>query len=93
MICAQSLSHVQLFVAPWTVARQAPQPMKFSKQEYWSRVPFPTPRDLPHPGINLTSPALAGRCFTAKPPGKPIEYLHQHRWEETERHTHTHIHV
>ena len=45
------LSHVQLFATPWTVAYQAPLSMEFSKQEYWSRLPFPTPGDLPNPEI------------------------------------------
>ena len=45
--------------------------MGFSKQEYWSRLPFPSPGDLPHPGIEPASPALAGRFFTAEPPGNP----------------------
>ena len=61
------LSHVQLFAAPWTVAYQASLSVEFSKQEYWSGVPFPTPGDLPDPGIKPTSfasPALAGRFFT-----------------------------
>ena len=53
--CAQSLSHVHLFVTPWTAACQAPLSMVFSQQEFWSRVPFPTPEDLPNPGIELTS--------------------------------------
>ena len=57
-------------VAPWTVACQVPLSMGFSKQEYWSELPFPSPGDLPDPGIKLTSPALAGRFFTAEPPGK-----------------------
>ena len=55
---------------PWTVAGQAPLSMGFPSQEYWSDLPFPPPRDLPNPGIKLTSPALAGRFFTAEPPGK-----------------------
>ena len=67
------LSHVQLLVALWTVARQAPRPVGFSKQEYWSGLPFPPPGDLPNPGIKAASPALAGRFFTAEPPGKPVE--------------------
>ena len=50
---AQSLSHVQLFATPWTVALQAPLPMGFSGQEYWSGLPFPSPGDLPDPGIEL----------------------------------------
>ena len=60
-------SHVQLFVAPWTVAHQASLPMEFFRQEYWGAVPFPFPGDLPNPGIepaSLMSPALAGRFFT-----------------------------
>ena len=67
------LSYVQLFAAPWTVAHQVPLPREFSRQEYWSGVPFPTPGDLPNLGIELTSlasPALAGRFFTTAPPGK-----------------------
>ena len=62
-------SHVQLFVTPWTVACQAPLSVGFPRQEYWSGLPFPSPGDLPDPGIepvSLTSPAwaLAGRFFT-----------------------------
>ena len=60
---------------PWTVARQAPLSMEFSRQEYWSGVPFPTPGDLPNPGIksvSLASPALAGGFFTTAPPGMPL---------------------
>ena len=54
----KSLNHVQLFVTPWTVACQAPLSMGFSRQEYWSELPFPSPGDLPGPGIELGSPAL-----------------------------------
>ena len=53
----KSLSCVQLFAIPWTVAYQA-SPMGFSRQEYWSGLPFPSPEDLPHPGIELGSPAM-----------------------------------
>ena len=63
----QLLSHVQLFDIPWTVACQAPLPMEFSRQVYWSGVSFPTPADLPDPGIELTSLkslALAAGFFT-----------------------------
>ena len=55
---AQSLSHVRFFAVPWTVAHQAPLIMEFSRQKYWSGLPFPTPRDLSNPGIDPTSPAL-----------------------------------
>ena len=54
------------FETPWTVARQAPLSMEFSRQEYWSELSFPSPGDLPDPGIELAflmSPALAGRFF------------------------------
>ena len=54
----KSLSHVRLFATPWTVAYQAPQSVGFSRQEYWSGLPFPSPEDLPHPGIEPGSPAL-----------------------------------
>ena len=57
---------------PWTVAHQAPPTMGFSRQEYWSGLPFPSPGDLPDPGIEPASPALAGRFFTTEPPAKPI---------------------
>ena len=50
---------------------QAPLSMGFPRQEYWSGQPFPSPGDLPDPGIELVSPALAGRFFTTEPPGKP----------------------
>ena len=58
---------VQLFVTPWTVALQGPLSMRFSRQEYWNRLPCSNPEDLPHPGIepeSLTFPALAGGFFT-----------------------------
>ena len=54
----KSLSHVRLFVTPWTVAHQTPPSMEFSRQEYWSGLPFPSPGDLPEPGIEPRSPAL-----------------------------------
>ena len=54
----KSLSHVQLFVTPWTVAYQASPSMGFSRQEYWSGLPFPSPGDLPDPGIEPRFPAL-----------------------------------
>ena len=60
----KSLSRVRLFATPRTVAYQSPQSMEFSSQEYWSGLPFPSPGDLPHPGIKPRSPWVAGRCFT-----------------------------
>ena len=63
---------VQLFAVPWTIAHQALLSMEFSRQEYWSGLPFPPAGDLPDPGIELASPALAGGFFPTEPPGKPL---------------------
>ena len=66
--CACTLSHVQLFATPWTVACQVSWSMELSRQEFWNRLPFPSPRDLPDPEIELASlmsPSLAGRFFTS----------------------------
>ena len=65
----ESLSHVQLFVTPWTVAYQALPSMGFSRQEYWSGLPFPSPGDLPNPGIEPGSPTLQADTLTSEPPG------------------------
>ena len=65
------LSHVQLFATPQTVAHQAPISMEFSRQEYWSGLPFPSPGDLSNPGIESASLALAAEFFATRPPGKP----------------------
>ena len=65
-VCVYALSCDQLFLTQWTKALQAPLSMAFSRQEYWSRLPFPSPRDLPNPGIKPTSlvpPVLAGEFF------------------------------
>ena len=61
-----SLSCVQLFATPWTVAYQGSLSMGFSRQEYWSGLPFPPPGDLSHPEIEPVSPPLAGRFFTTR---------------------------
>ena len=60
---------------PWTMACQAPLSMGFPRQHYWSGLPFPSPGDLPYPGIKPSSPAVAGRFFTTEPPGKPTRKL------------------
>ena len=65
------LSHVRLFATPWTIAHQAPLSMGFSKQEYWSGLPCPPPRDLPNPGIEPRSSALQAGSLPSDPPGKP----------------------
>ena len=69
------LSRVQLFATPWTVAHQAPLSMEFSRQEYWSGLPFPSLGDLPDPGVEPTSlapPALAADSFPLHHLGSPI---------------------
>ena len=78
-LCAVTLSFMlfspklmsESLAIPWTIAFQAPLSMGFPRQEYWSGLPFPSPGDLPRPGIEPTSPALAARFFTTEPPGKP----------------------
>ena len=67
----KSLSRVRLFVTPWTEAHQAPPSMKFSRQEYWSGLPFPSPGNLPNLGIEPGSPALGADALLSEPPGKP----------------------
>ena len=67
----KSLSRVWLFVSPWTVAYQAPPSMGFSRQECWSGLPFPSPGDLPDPGIEPGSLALQADALPSEPPGKP----------------------
>ena len=72
-VCVWVLTHIQLFASPWTVAHQTPLSMGFSRQEYWSRLPFSASGDVPDPGVKptfLVSPALAGELFTTEPPGK-----------------------
>ena len=81
MCVCQLLSRVQLFATPWTAARQAPLSIGFSRQEYWSGVPFPSPGDLPNPGIEPRSPALQADSLPSGPPEKlwihrPTETIH-----------------
>ena len=64
------LSHVLLFVTPWTVAHQVPLSMGFSRREYWNGLPFPSPGDLPDPGIEPGSPVL--QAFRSEPPGEDL---------------------
>ena len=75
-ICVRAYLSAQLcltlFKPMGCIAHQAPLSMEFSRQEYWNGLLFPTPGDLPDPGIAPASPALAGKSFTTEPPGKPI---------------------
>ena len=70
-------------MTPWTVARQAPLSMEFSRQKYWSGLPFPSPGDLPNPQTEsalLISLALAGKFFTTVPPRKPSQKHNQSKY-------------
>ena len=67
------LIHLRLFATPWTVAYQAPQSMGFSRQEYWSGLPFPSQGELPDPGIESWSPALQADALPFEPPRKPYK--------------------
>ena len=71
----KSLRRVRLFVTPWTITYQAYPSMAFSRQEYWSGLPFPSPEYLPKPGINPRSPALQADSSPSEPPGKSIYYI------------------
>ena len=64
----KSLSSVRLFVTPWTIAHQAPLSMEFFRQEYWSGLPFPSPGDLPYPGIESGSPVLQADALPSELP-------------------------
>ena len=66
------LSHIRLFATPWTVACQFPLPMEFSRQEYWSGFPIPSPGDLPNPGVESKSPTLQADSLPSEPPGKSL---------------------
>ena len=75
LVLVQLLSHVQLFVTPWTIACQAPLSLEFSRQEYWSGLLFSSPWDLPNPGIEPGSPALQADSLPLSQQGSPINYL------------------
>ena len=70
-VYAKSLQSVLFFVTLWTIAGQDPLSMRFSRQEYWSGLPFPSPGDLLDPGIEPGSPTLQGDSLPSKPSGKP----------------------
>ena len=72
----KSLSRVQLFATPWTVAYEAPLSMGFSRQEYCSGLPFPSPGDLPDPGIEPMSPSFQADALPSEPPVVTIIITH-----------------
>ena len=75
-VLCESLSPVQFFATPLTVTRQAPLYIKFSRQEYWSGLPFSSPGALPDPGIESRSPALQADSLPSEPPGKLYIYIY-----------------
>ena len=75
LVKVKSLSCVRLFAIPWTVVYQASLSMGFSRQEYWSGLPFHSPGDLPDPGIKPRSSALQSDTLPSEPPGKPVLFL------------------
>ena len=81
-----SLNRVWLFVTLWTAAYQAPQAMKFFGQEYWSGLPFPSPGDLPDPGIEPRYPALQADTLLSETPGKPMRSARSTFIEMTRHH-------
>ena len=74
------LSRIWLFATPWTVAHQATPSLGFSRQEYWTGLPFPSPEDLPDLGIEAGSPALQANSLPSELPGKPVSLVDNHRW-------------
>ena len=87
------LSHVQLFATPWTVPYQAPSSIEFFRQEYWSGLPFPSPRNLLNPGIEPRSPALQANALLSIREAWWIESSSLYFWQNipfSDTHTHTH---
>ena len=84
LLLLSHVSRVRLSATPWTAAYQAPLYMAFSRQEYWSWLPCPSPRDLPNPGMEpvsyVSSPALVGGFLTLGPPGEtPVSQINQRK--------------
>ena len=84
------VSHVWLFAALWIAALQVPLSMGFSRQEYWSGLPCPSPGDLPHPGIKPRSLASWADSLLSEPPGKPKELGNGNQMPDTNRHQWAH---
>ena len=84
-IVFQLLSHVQLFATPWTVAHQAPLSTRFSRQEYWGGLPFPSPGDLPDPRIRPKSPALHVGSLSLSHQGSPLKFINHINMDNREK--------
>ena len=76
----KSLSLVRLFAIPWSIVHQAPLSVGFSRQEYWSGLPFPSPGVLPNPGIEPRSPALQADALTSEPPGILLKIVSYYKY-------------
>ena len=90
LLLLQSISHVRLFCNPMDCSLPGcPLSMGFSRQDYWNGLPFPSPRDLPGPGMASVAAALAGRVFTTEPPGRPqrIQYTHEKKEQDPQAKT------
>ena len=91
-MCMCPVALVRLTAILQTVARRAPLSMEFSRQEYWSELPCPSPGDLPNPGIEPVSPSLQADSLSLSHGGSPI-HIHIRIHIHTHTHTHTHIHI
>ena len=78
-----SFSRARLFATPWTVVYKAPLSMEFSRQEYWSGLPFPSPGDLPDPGIKPRSPALRADALPSEPSGNRTLLIIYLNWKQS----------
>ena len=88
--CAWSFSHIRLSATPWTVAAGLLCPWEFSRQEYWSSLPWPPPGDFPNPEIEPRSPTLQADSLPSQPSGKPIHtHTHMYRLMHISTCTHT----
>ena len=77
--CSLGAKSCLTLVTLWTGVLQAPLSIAFQRQEYWSGLPFPSPGDLPDPGIKPATPVLAGGFFTTEPPEEPLNIMGTHR--------------
>ena len=75
LVCHFSFKSVQLFVTPWTVICLSSLPMEFSREEYWSGLPFPSPGDIPNPGVKPRSFAMQAESLPSEPPGNYTQLI------------------
>ena len=80
-------------MTPWTIVHQAPLCMEFSRQEYWTGLPFPSPGDLPDPGMEPESPTLQAGSLLSEPPGKPVGYAFEIKTEKNFKYLLIHLKI